>query len=157
MGTNNKEKKDKDNRHKHPFHNDIQTCGDCGGYCLIHQQFTLENNVNFSEETVVPVYEANGFEPACTPGQPSDDGSVSTQVTETVFPFGTLIVSNIGVNAFNVTVVAENEDDSITRNIPPGKQIAFLGVIRRVDAIYPPQPIRALFHFDLFLTPPSPI
>jgi hypothetical protein len=82
---------------------------------------------------------------------------VTTQQLGTAFPFGTLIVSNIGVNAFNVTVVAENEDDSITRSVPPGTQIAISGVIRRVDAILPPNPCRALFAFDLFLFPPTPI
>ena len=111
--------------------------------------------MDFSVETVVPVYEANGFEPACTPGQ-SGAGVVTVQATGTAFPFGTLIVSNIGENAFNVTVVAENEDDSITQAVPPGAQIAISGIIRRVDVLVPPNPMRALFHFDLFLFPPAP-
>lgn len=52
---------------------------------MIHQQFTLEETFNFNQETTVTVYGAAGYEPACTPGQPSGN----TLTSGLAFPFGT--------------------------------------------------------------------
>lgn len=144
------------NNKKNPFHNNIQVCCDCGDCCLIHQQFTIEQNPILQQQTTVAVYEANEYEPACTPG--TSNGDPTVQQTGTVLPFGTVIASNNGINAFDFTVFAENGEDFITKTVQPGTQVAISGVTSRVTATYlPVDPIRALFQFDLFLYPPDPV
>lgn len=143
------------NKENNPFQKDIQPCCDCGHCCLLHQQFSLEQRLERLERReTIHVYEANGYEPACIPGQPT--GEVTLKQFGTTFPFGTLIVSNEGENAFDVQVSIEGDDD-INRTVQPGVQVAISGVIRRVDAIFPPNPVRAFFHFDLYFFPPSTI
>ncbi|QED46319.1 hypothetical protein [Cytobacillus dafuensis] len=145
----------KNDKAKNPFHNDIQSCCKCGDCCLIHQQFTLKHKFNFPQETTVTVYEANGYEPACTPG--ASNGEAAVQQTGFVLPFGTILAINNGVNAFDVQVIGENFEDAIIHTIHPGTQVGITGVFQRVNAIYPTDPVRAAFQFDLFLFPLIPV
>ncbi|NKE07830.1 hypothetical protein [Mesobacillus selenatarsenatis] len=142
---------------KKPFNNDIQICCDCGDCCLVHQQFTLEQNVNFDEETTVQVYDAGGYQSACIPGQSGADEETIQQETVRAFPFGTLIVSNAGDNPFDLEVVQADLDDTFNATVFPGADVAFTGVIREVNVTTPVDPIRAFFHFDIFLLPVDPI
>lgn len=127
-------------------------CVECGCCPLIHRSFTLEKSVNPTVSTTIPVLEAPGWIPACIPGQAENE-----EPSGTAFPFGTLIVSNVGANPFDVAITGPDNDIDFTATVIPGAQVAFTGVIQRVDAILPPNPCHALFHFDLFQYPPNPV
>ncbi|MDR6121116.1 hypothetical protein QFZ87_000713 [Bacillus sp. SLBN-46] len=163
-----KDKDDKKKHHSNPFNNEIQLCCDCGGCCLVHQQFTIEEDLPASQfPGTLTVFEANSYEPACVPGQVGPClGAAETELADVVItqvqlrtlPFGTVIARNIGNFAYDVTLVGtDTEDDVITKTVPPGAQVALSGVVRRVDLQIPSDPIHALFNFDLFFIPPNPV
>ncbi|MDQ1143716.1 hypothetical protein QE429_000543 [Bacillus sp. SORGH_AS 510] len=126
--------KDKDEKKKHfsnPFNNEIQLCCDCGGCCLVHQQFTIEEDLPASQfPGTLTVFEANSYEPSCVPGQVGPClGAAETEQTEVIItqvplrtlPFGTVIARNIGNFAFDFTLVGtDTEEDVITKTVPPG-------------------------------------
>ena len=162
-----KDKDDKKKHHSNPFNNEIQLCCDCGGCCLVHQQFTIEEDLPASQlPGTLTVFEANPYEPACVPGQggpclgvaDTEQAEVAIQQLAFTLPFGTVIAHNIGNFPFDFTLVGTNtEDDVITKTVPPGAQVALSGVVRRVDLQFPSDPIHALFNFDLFFIPPNPV
>lgn len=114
----------------------VENCGSC---CLIHQQFTLTENISITGTTKIYRAPDNLFANAS--------------------PFGTVIVSNCGCTPFTVIFrTGVNNTNGII--VPPKGQFAITGSIREID-IEPtnpnprPYPICAVFSFDLFLILPA--
>ncbi len=98
-----KDKNEKGKNRTNPFNNAIQLCCSCGGCCLVHQQFTIEEDLPASQPGTLTVYEANPYEPACIPGSCGPCAGDSEEVEASIqkaslltLPFGTVIARNIG-------------------------------------------------------------
>ena len=113
----------------------VEKCGEC---CLIHQQFTLTENIIVTAPGLIDIYNA--------PDNLFRNGS----------PFGTVIVSNCGCTPLIVRIVSAATTTTVT--VPPKGQYALTGSIVEIDAgptaTTRPIPICAVFTFDLFLILP---
>ena len=139
------DKDDKDEKRKDDkvLNSHVDRCGDC---CLIHQQFTLTENISVIGSTPIKIYRA-----------PDD-------LFNNESPFGTVIVSNCGCTSLTVVFRTEDNGGGTNTNgiiVPPKGQFAITGAIEEIDVAPTnpdpnrPVPICALFTFDLFLLLPD--
>jgi hypothetical protein len=140
---------------RNPFSRLIDTC--CDG--LIHQQFRLSVRAEASDQPTV-VYTAPQFDTSAAnaAGTVGEGALASTAIQQAgpIFPFGTVVATNLSAASFTFIVEGDAEEDTQIV-VPPGSQAAITAPrISVVLVVHPTDPIRGVFDFDIFY-PTDPI